>query len=433
MSDSFEQLRRKEVELQAKQLTAQRIIAAAAVANAAATAHQAATIRSMQQDLNDAARATAKHQRDMAEQQRLMAEEQRLSNFRNTILTTLPLLKEEEKAQYLTEQLLPRIKGAGKTRTDFAALPLSKLFENSGLIQFASGYTQAHPTVKEFFVTGKPLVKERLNLQALQAECMAKNNELKTIEKEDPIEEFKAESVSTGCGCAVAIVVFLVTFSVLAKLADSVLDTWMGWIVILLAIGASSVGYKLFIIAANEKNKMKQEERQKRKGEYQKNKQLRLEAVKNDLDAIQHKINSFASHENLKANDALWEEVKAGFVDSFLASVAGKEFAGERGGYKMLLAMSSPWRELVAEEQAFLPPSVRLPFVECWLPLLLKEDDFLDAVFVILKNFQSQLKTFLLELVEPDYESQTIAMNRELLSESFYKVVSERKYLSSGS
>ena len=110
MSDSYEEMRQKELEVQKKQLFAQRVTAAASVASAVAAHQQAATVEQMRQQMEVNAAREAAHQMEMAAQQRQMAEEQRLANFRNTVLTTLPLLKsEEEKTQYLTEQLLPKL------------------------------------------------------------------------------------------------------------------------------------------------------------------------------------------------------------------------------------------------------------------------------------------------------------------------------------
>jgi hypothetical protein len=110
MSDSYEDMRRKELEVQEKQLFAQRVTAAASVASAVAAHQQAANVEQMRRQMEVNAAREAAHQMEMAAQQRQMAEEQRLANFRNTVLTTLPLLKsEEEKTQYLTEQLLPKL------------------------------------------------------------------------------------------------------------------------------------------------------------------------------------------------------------------------------------------------------------------------------------------------------------------------------------
>ncbi len=111
-----EEQRQEELELQKKQLFAQRVGAAAAVASAAAAAQTAAEVERMRREASAAAEATARHQylmaiqqQEMAERQEQMAEDQRITNFRQTVLTTLPLLKEEEKAQYVIEQLMQTI------------------------------------------------------------------------------------------------------------------------------------------------------------------------------------------------------------------------------------------------------------------------------------------------------------------------------------
>lgn len=109
--DKIEEIRQKELEVQKKQLFAQRVTAAASVASAVAAHKQAAATEEIQHQIAADSERNRLHQMLMAVQQEKMAEEQRLTNFRNTILATLPLLKdEEEKRQYLTEQLLPKLK-----------------------------------------------------------------------------------------------------------------------------------------------------------------------------------------------------------------------------------------------------------------------------------------------------------------------------------
>src|SRR5690606_33374164 len=84
------------------------------VTSAVNTAQTAETVERMRIEAQAAAEATARHQREVEAQQReitmlqeRMAEEQRTTNFRQTVLATVPLLKEEERPQYLIEQLLP--------------------------------------------------------------------------------------------------------------------------------------------------------------------------------------------------------------------------------------------------------------------------------------------------------------------------------------
>ena len=109
--DKLEEIRQKELEVQKKQLFAQRVTAAASVASAVAAHKQAAATKEIQQQMAADAERNKLHQMLMAVQQKQMADDQRLTNFRTTVLATLPLLKDaEEKKQYLTEQLLPKLK-----------------------------------------------------------------------------------------------------------------------------------------------------------------------------------------------------------------------------------------------------------------------------------------------------------------------------------
>ena len=121
MSEYLEKQKREDQRLEAeklqkKQLFAQRVAAAASVASAVSAAQTAAEVERMRREASVAAETTALHQRvveiqqaEMAARQEQMAEEQRTTNFRQTILTTLPLLKDGEKSQYLIEQLLPGV------------------------------------------------------------------------------------------------------------------------------------------------------------------------------------------------------------------------------------------------------------------------------------------------------------------------------------
>jgi hypothetical protein len=155
-----------------------------------------------------------------------------------------------------------------------------------------------------------------------------------------------------------------------------------------------------------------------KKSDYEKSRQYRLEAVQTTLHTFKHELESFVGFEQkLREHEELWAVVVADFVDAYLASAEGKAFIGEPGRDKMLLAISNPSREAVAEEQAFLPPSARLPFDEHWLPLLIKEDEVLATVFSAAKRVQSQLKTFLFHWVQPDYDRQVIGLKVEVLSE----------------
>ncbi len=105
-----------------------------------------------------------------------MAEEQRITNFRQTVLTTLPLLKEEEKAQYLIEQLLPLVEKryAGK-KNDLRFKSILKVFK---FFEFAGNFFATDPDVKRFMIEGK---NPRRRLQEATVEYKKANKELEEV------------------------------------------------------------------------------------------------------------------------------------------------------------------------------------------------------------------------------------------------------------
>lgn len=165
MSEHLEQQKREEQRLEAeklqkKQLFAQRVAAAASVAAAVGAAQTTAEVERMRREASAAAEATARHQRmveiqqvEMAERQEQMAEDQRLTNFRQTILTTLPLLKDGEKSQYLIEQLMPAVNKRHEFEiADFIFGDILNVFKFS---DFAQNYFSTEPEVNKFMIEGK--------------------------------------------------------------------------------------------------------------------------------------------------------------------------------------------------------------------------------------------------------------------------------------
>jgi hypothetical protein len=176
--DKIEELRQKELEVQKKQLFAQRVTAAASVANAVAAHKQAAATKEIQQQMAADAERNKLHQMLMAVQHEKMAEEQRLTNFRNIILTTLPLLKdEEEKKQYLTEQLLPKLK------EEVAVPHLTPISVMSGIagntiLESYLAY-EAGQELKDFLSAGKKLNERTIEWNEKSKIQEKKSNELK--------------------------------------------------------------------------------------------------------------------------------------------------------------------------------------------------------------------------------------------------------------
>ncbi len=105
--------------------TAEKITAAAAVASAAAQtkiAVEAAKTRREMEEMHAAMEVAAERQERI---QLGMAAEQMETNFRNTVLAALPLLKtEEDRTQFLTEQFVPKLKN---TEDEIVLFPLESL------------------------------------------------------------------------------------------------------------------------------------------------------------------------------------------------------------------------------------------------------------------------------------------------------------------
>ncbi len=178
-----EEQRQEELELQKKQLFAQRVGAAAAVASAAAAAQTAAEVERMRREASAAAEATARHQylmaiqqQEMAERQEQMAEDQRITNFRQTVLTTLPLLKEEEKAQYVIEQLMPTIEKKCTEKT--IVFQFRVILETFKFFEFSQNFFARDPDVKKFMIEGK---NPSQKLKEVTAAYQKSNKELEKI------------------------------------------------------------------------------------------------------------------------------------------------------------------------------------------------------------------------------------------------------------
>ena len=77
----MDKLNQEQIELQKKQLFAQRVTAGAAVASSAALVIQAASVEKMRAHMEAADARTAEHQQLLARQQQEMLENQRITNL----------------------------------------------------------------------------------------------------------------------------------------------------------------------------------------------------------------------------------------------------------------------------------------------------------------------------------------------------------------
>ncbi|HEV2692324.1 MAG TPA: DNA translocase FtsK [Verrucomicrobiae bacterium] len=378
-----------ERKIQEKQLFAQRAQAVATAVNAAATAQLAATAEQTRRQMEASAEHDKRHQEEMAAQQGRMVAEQDKHNFHSRVLATLPLLKDEEKKQFVLDQLLPKI-AKKRLSWDVNRMQRSEILKKSGLFEFASSYSEANPTIKEFFVASKPWNAARFKLRALQAELEGVENER---------FEDKIPTMLSWIAAGVVFFIFLILFGVVDFYNESVhkdiSNDSIEATLSLLAFGGPVIAF-LFLGRKIKKVNVEKE------ASFQKDKQAQIEALKS-------KIKSLGNIEEIwKTRESIWGKIKDQFVEDYMNSASGKEFAGEQGGRRLLVIATNPWREIVAEQQIFLPPSARPSFDEHWLPLLIREDKMLRKAVAYLEKFQVEMKEVFIKFIHPDFDKQAI-------------------------
>lgn len=441
MSNSFEEMRRKELDIQEKQLFAQRVTAAAAVASAAATAGQTAIAEKMRAQMEANSKREAEHEREITEnqnallrQQQAMGEEQEEHNFNMRILSTLSLLKEEEKAQYVTEQLLPKVKET-LVYWNVNTRQRSEILKCSGLFEFASNYTTSNPGANEFFAVAKKTNEGILRSKAIQSEYETKKAELENFALQLSKRKTPAKAaLSVGVLAFFGLLIVLPLCLILLKplYVNSSGDPIEPFTIMLLLIFLALLFAIPLLLSFKHYNTQ---------AEKRTNDQLQVERIKHDLAANQPKIEPLVHVDDaLKCQEASWNNVSSTFVDDYLASAAGKAFVSEEGKQNMQLTVTLPWRDIIDKQQSFLPPSARPTFDKHWMPLLIKEDKGLKRAVLFLKVFQSDLRAKLIKFVQPDFEKQTVAIkptkefvesdndeSEELIEQCLEVICNERK------
>ena len=143
----------------------EKITAAATVATAVAavkTAQETSKARLEIEALNRAMQYAADKQERI---QMGMASEQAESNFRNTVLATLPLLKnEDDKIQFLTEQFLPKLKTAIDIRILY---PVELITLVDGKQKIIETYLESESGqgLKKFLSVGNDLIMRQEDLK----------------------------------------------------------------------------------------------------------------------------------------------------------------------------------------------------------------------------------------------------------------------------
>lgn len=383
MNESVEKQRQEELALQKKQLFAQRVTAAASVATALKTAQTAETVERMRREAGAAAEATALHQlrlevhqAEMAVRQEQLAEEQRTTNLRHTLLATVPLLKEDERVCYLTEQLLPVVE---KARAKNVPLSLGVVVSACKFTEFACHFLATEPDVKEYMENAKNPKKR------LVAATKSYNEANKKLKEQDS---------ALGCmAAAFSIVVVYLGLSYLCRAFFPVLTTNS-------PSGATlDAGAKMAILAAavvvtalSLKGAKKLVSRVC--GD-------KVSGLAKGVSVLKAKVSSeekALAMWNVNRADT-WNTIKNKLLDAYFASDLGK---GVMELDIFHIVMSS-WMSCVEAEQSFLPPSVR-PSDEQWRSALApKVEPEAEAA----KQRLAKLKSIFLRRLTPKYKDGT--------------------------
>jgi hypothetical protein len=375
--NDYEKREQEKVDIQKEQRNALRVIAGAAVVSAAADLKKAENTKRIAEETErgrkikevEAERA-ALHRREIAARQEEMLEDQKQTNFRQTILTTLPLLGKEEKNQYVIEQLLPKVierrQGNGSTFKDVV-----KIF---GFPEFAASFS-ANPEIEQFLIEDKN----------------QKNGLVKSVQ--EYINAKTALNQKTKkFGQRITLVTCIVVFvMILYSYKHTLIPDEYGsyevnnmrysessnggtcWIEFFGLVAFYFIGKPIITLivensgpfkSVRDKIKVLQDSAKKKKDEY-------------DLHPAKY--------------IAAWNKIKVNIVDLYLASDSGQKFLKS----DMTFLPESSWTKAVSDEQVFLPLSAR-PQSDAWGVALASQ---IQGELELAKQRQSKIREILLSRI----------------------------------
>ena len=383
MSEYLEKQKQEEQRLEAEKLQKKQLFAQTQTAEA---------VEKMRLEASAAAESTARHQLEMqiqqlemAARQEQMAEEQRVTNFRQTVLATLPLLKEEEKAQYLIEQLLPMVeKRYASEKGDVHFEHILKVFK---FFDSAQNFFATESDVRQFMIEGK---NPKQKLTDATDRCIKARKEL--------------EASTSGAGCLALIAAgiailpvffglcFLFTALFPATSKEGVanggntLSTRDTIYVLATTLGSLTITAIIFIkvkksVSAAHSKKLS-------------DLSAKLSISETEMDRETRALGIWS-----KNHASTWNKIKNKLVDSYLASDDGKKFV--ECSMKALLMLM--WLDCVKTEQTFLPPSARLSD-EQWYSALAPK---VKLKAELAKQRQSNIRDILLSRLAPNYDTQS--------------------------
>ncbi len=344
--NDYEKREQEKLNIQKAQLVAQSVTAWETRKNAENT-KKIAEEAERSRKINEAeARREALHRREMAARQEEILEDQKTTNFRQTILTTLPLLGNEEKNQYVIEQLMPKVIER-RRRNGVLFEDVVKMF---GFPEFVVSFS-ANPEVEQFLIEDKKQKNELIS--AVQAYIDAKKSS-------------NIEVIALGITLAISILPFI--FWVCAPPWD--------WVIFikLLGLGVFFIIVFIVVFALLERT------------HHFKPLIDKIKALKADA-----KMKKDAYDLHPAKYNAAWNKIKTDLVDSYLASDSGQKFLKS----EMTFLPESSWTKAVSDEQVFLPPSAR-PQSDAWGVALASQ---IQGELELAKQRQSKIREILLSRI----------------------------------
>lgn len=344
----------------------EKITAAAAVATAAAAAKTAAETTKARQEMEAMNRAMELSAQKQERIHLAMASEQAETNFRNTILATLPLLKnDQDKIQFLTEQFVPKLKDSEE---EAILSPIQSIIvleaRNNDFNMFLEG--DAGKLTSQHLAYGNGLLKRKIEWDE-QIEAMQElEKEMQSIQNPITLANFVKSAVW------VAIIYIAMTYF-----------SFAGWTPFILACGFGLM-LQMVIFSSVKAEQGKNRAKQKYNKLASSLTDDKAEVLNKELDL-------------LKTN---WKTIQPEIVEYLIEK------------YKPILTNDA--REVIAsviklkieddvkELQSFLPPSLRL-LPSHYAQFLFDKDDVEKF-----KAEQNNIANLLGEKIAPDYENKAI-------------------------
>ena len=346
----------------------EKITAAAAVATAAAAAKTAAETTKARQEMEAMNRAMQLSAQKQERIQLAMASEQEETNFRNTVLTALPLLKnEQDKIQFLTEQFVPKLQN---TEDDLIYYPVQWVKKAAQKDKAIGTYLESNAgkELKQFLPEGKDLLARNADWK-VRFDAVEEAEE-KIRKLRNPLRPVNLLKVFAWG------FLFNLLFLIITDSGKGNIFTY-----------AFCFGFLIQLILDISKI-------------------IKLKSNINKLcDATENRPELSDKEAQVLTNklgllEPKWKSLKSQLVNHLVEKY--KSFTTDDARAMILACVEFKISDGVKDFQSFLPPSVRLP-ASHYAPFLFTEEDVERF-----KTEQKNIINLLEEQLEPDYENETV-------------------------